>query len=255
MAEGLYIFTASHGSAVSNLAKSVWRPVPSEACAEVPLSKAPLGMGIFAWGVANAGHNLQRWRNIVPGDWVLFVAHKRYIARARVLGTGQFPDFARELWDGGADGRTWELVTFLERPVKVAATIEDLGRYLVSHYQGFSKISDDRMAKIRDEFGSVERFLADTLPEQRSDENEVTMQDVLQAVRDFEAGEGSEFGPVSVYEVVVEGRTYPPKAIFALASRRTVGRTLRPEEVGSGESSFCFYALSSLGLQVRRRDS
>lgn len=76
--------------------------------------------------------------------------------------------------------------------------------------------------------------------------------DVLQALQSFSPSEAQElgYGASTDYDLVFEGRTYPPKAIFGYAARRIAGRPLTPDEFSGGDASPCFVLLRSLGFQI-----
>lgn len=57
---------------------------------------------------------------------------------------------------------------------------------------------------------------------------------VLRAIADLDAVVEHPFGLPTGYELVHEGRRYPPKAVIGLAHRHLAGRLLRPEEFSGG---------------------
>lgn len=78
----------------------------------------------------------------------------------------------------------------------------------------------------------------------------ITRDDVLNAIADIDAGVNHEFGPSTGYDLIHEGRPYPPKAIVGLAARRIIGRVLTPYDFKGGEGSRCFRVLRNLGFEV-----
>lgn len=78
----------------------------------------------------------------------------------------------------------------------------------------------------------------------------ITKDDVLTAFADFDSGTEHDFAPSTGYDVVHEGKRYPPKAIVGLAARRIVGRQLGPYDFKGGEQSKCFRILRDLGFEV-----
>ena len=79
----------------------------------------------------------------------------------------------------------------------------------------------------------------------------ITRADVLQAVRDFEAGSVShKFIDSTVYDLLVDGKRYPPKAILGISARRSLGHVLLPSEFGGGLGSKCFSVLESLEFVI-----
>ena len=65
----------------------------------------------------------------------------------------------------------------------------------------------------------------------------ITVEDVRLAIIDFDEGLAEHrFGQSREYDLVYEGRTYPPKAIVGLAARRVNGdRPLTPDDFSGRE--------------------
>src|SRR5208337_3522938 len=64
----------------------------------------------------------------------------------------------------------------------------------------------------------------------------LTRTHVLQALADIDAGVDHPFGQPTGYELLHEGKRYPPKAVVGLACRYSLGRILLPEEFSGGEA-------------------
>lgn len=64
----------------------------------------------------------------------------------------------------------------------------------------------------------------------------ITRDDVLGALANLDQGEFGDFGPPTRYELVYQGRRYPPKAAVGLAARRQIGRPLSHNEFSGGNS-------------------
>jgi hypothetical protein len=94
-----------------------------------------------------------------------------------------------------------------------------------------------------------------TLAKLRSD---VTHADVLRAVREYDrlgqerffAKHG--FSQTKTYELVFDGRRYPPKAILGTAYELATGQRLRPGEFEGGKTG-AVSVLTALGFNVRRK--
>jgi hypothetical protein len=78
----------------------------------------------------------------------------------------------------------------------------------------------------------------------------VTREDVQQALNDLDRGVEHPFGPSSTYDLVYEGRRYPPKAVIALAAKTRSGVTLVPEDFPGGEGTAAFDALRRLRFEI-----
>jgi hypothetical protein len=79
----------------------------------------------------------------------------------------------------------------------------------------------------------------------------LTREHVLKALADLDAGIDHPFGEPTGYELVYEGRRYPPKAVVGIACRHLTGGILRPGEFSGGEApGQANYELRSLGFEV-----
>lgn len=76
--------------------------------------------------------------------------------------------------------------------------------------------------------------------------------DVLNAIHAFEHGLVHEFGPSTQYDLIHQGKSYPPKAILGIACRTVIGgRLLKSEEFSGGEESICFRTLRREGFRIQ----
>jgi hypothetical protein len=74
----------------------------------------------------------------------------------------------------------------------------------------------------------------------------VTNEHILQAIKFFKTkGYPNDFGPSSTYDLVFEGRTYPPKAIMVYANYHAAGRTIERYFKG-GLGTDCFKAFKRI---------
>src|SRR5438270_12445914 len=79
----------------------------------------------------------------------------------------------------------------------------------------------------------------------------LTSTHVLQALADLDAGVAHPFGQPTGYELVHEGKRYPPKAVIGLAFKNSLGRVLMPEEFSGGEApGQANFVLRKLGFTV-----
>ena len=82
----------------------------------------------------------------------------------------------------------------------------------------------------------------------------LTREHVLQALADLDAGVEHPFGAPTGYELVHDGRRYPPKAVVGLAFRHLAGRILAPEEFSGGEApGQANFVLRELGFTVEKK--
>ena len=82
----------------------------------------------------------------------------------------------------------------------------------------------------------------------------LTRDHVLRALADLDAGIDHPFGEPTGYELVHEGKRYPPKAVIGLTFRHLTGQILRPEEFSGGEApGQANFVLRELGFTVERK--
>src|SRR4051812_9725571 len=82
----------------------------------------------------------------------------------------------------------------------------------------------------------------------------LTAEHVLRALADLDAGIEHAFGAPTGYEVVHNGRRYPPKAVIGLAFRHYQGAVLPPEQFSGGEApGQANHMLRKLGFTVEKK--
>jgi 5-methylcytosine-specific restriction protein A len=70
----------------------------------------------------------------------------------------------------------------------------------------------------------------------------ITAEDISGAIRRLNEGEAHGFGECTGYDILFEGKRYPPKAVVGLAASRLRGEDLGPYDFKGG----CSYPLLSL---------
>jgi 5-methylcytosine-specific restriction protein A len=94
------------------------------------------------------------------------------------------------------------------------------------------------------------RPMAKNIPE------DITRDDVLSAIADFDSGMVQHhFHDSEKYDLLHDGKRYPPKAILGISARRSAGRVLEPSEFSGGESSACFRVLRKCGFKIELKPS
>jgi 5-methylcytosine-specific restriction protein A len=82
----------------------------------------------------------------------------------------------------------------------------------------------------------------------------ITKEHVLSALAAFDAGEPHEFGESTRYDLVHNGRMYPPKAVVGIAAKFVVGQPLHPSDFSGGEGAGQANAvLEALGFDVVKK--
>ena len=83
----------------------------------------------------------------------------------------------------------------------------------------------------------------------------LTRSHILDAIRDLDAHVKHRFGPSTTYDLVHEGKHYPPKAVYGLAAGKLTGKALGPKDFKAGARALCFRILQRNGfLIILKRD-
>jgi hypothetical protein len=271
MPRQLFVFTAGNVPARAHLNDSILRPVAADRARAVAtalpndeLQRLETGT-LYAWGAIPGPQNSLRWRAMNPGDWVLGVWNGAYQCVAQVRSKIDDEALADALWGRDPNNRTWRLMYFLTQPRAIKVALADVQNYLPGGYQGFFRPSVASLDAIRLAFGSVDAFVErtfgatpnpslpgedDEAPPQADVREQITREDLLEAIVELDHGTSHGFGRSVHYDVLHEDRRYPPKAVVGLAARRSLGRPLRPDEFSGGEDSWSFRVLRKRGFTI-----
>ena len=77
--------------------------------------------------------------------------------------------------------------------------------------------------------------------------------DILSAINEFATGVEHGFAPSIGYDLLHDGKRYPPKAIIGLAATRVTGEVYRPKDFKGGIGSKCFNILEGNGFTIVRK--
>jgi 5-methylcytosine-specific restriction protein A len=100
------------------------------------------------------------------------------------------------------------------------------------------------------DIASAPDHVSDLLRVRRAFPDGVTKQDILEAIAKYDAGERQGFGKSKDFDILFQGRRYPPKAIGGIAASRVVGRPLTPVDFSAGDGQKCYKVLQSYGFQI-----
>ena len=78
----------------------------------------------------------------------------------------------------------------------------------------------------------------------------ITREHIIDAIRALDAGVEHPFGESTGYDVLFEGRRYPPKAVVGVAARHIANTQLRPRDFTGGLGSKCFRVLEVNQFQI-----
>jgi hypothetical protein len=121
------------------------------------------GRGFYAWGAVSGLRNTPTWETMERGDYVLCVYDSAYYYVSRYLAKYENERFARRVWGENEDGKTWKYMYFLTEPIEVDQPLYEFEGYLHSKYQGFTRISNERLDEIEEDFGTIEGFIKEIL--------------------------------------------------------------------------------------------
>jgi 5-methylcytosine-specific restriction protein A len=86
--------------------------------------------------------------------------------------------------------------------------------------------------------------MANSIPE------EISKDHVLEAIKRLNAGYEHQFAESTGYDLLFEGKRYPPKAVVGIASEIVTGRSFSPYDFKGGLESKCFRLLGDLGFEI-----
>jgi hypothetical protein len=171
---GIVIFTAGRQDAYKDYNKSVKRgheldevaPFLSDDDLE-ELEVTSEDNRVHLWGSSVPG----KWQNVEPGDVALVYHDGKFVSRGQVLLLRENYELAEHLWKDGVDHNRWDpenpwrYLTFLteveETEVDIEAFNELIGYDSTYRPQGFTRVADNRLARLTREYDSVETALAE----------------------------------------------------------------------------------------------
>jgi hypothetical protein len=173
------------------------------------------GNGFYAWGAVSGPKNIENWRDMSTGDYVLCVQDNAYRYAAQVLDKYDRPRFAESVWGTRDSIHTWQYMYFLTEPVEVNGSVPNAARYLNAGYRGFVQINDRKVAAIISEFGTVDEFIHQVLGGPKGGTSPVP--------QDIEESEA----PDTVLEVATSGNVNARKRLrTAPSARRMISREI-----------------------------
>jgi hypothetical protein len=78
----------------------------------------------------------------------------------------------------------------------------------------------------------------------------ISRDDILAAIEAFGGGIAHRFADSTGYDILLEGRRYPPKAIVGIAATAVTGVEYGPEDFSGGRGSKCFRILQRAGFDI-----
>ena len=87
-----------------------------------------------------------------------------------------------------------------------------------------------------------------------SDMKQITREHVLGAIEEIDAEGIPGKAQSTFYDLLHEGRRYPPKYVLSLAAKYSRGEVLNRRDFTGGDKSKAFHHLRKLGFQIERKD-
>lgn len=82
----------------------------------------------------------------------------------------------------------------------------------------------------------------------------ITKEQILKAINEIDENPSLRIGRASTtYDLLFQGKTYPPKLVVGIASRYANGKELRPDEFTGGENTETFELLKSNGVVINKK--
>jgi 5-methylcytosine-specific restriction protein A len=83
----------------------------------------------------------------------------------------------------------------------------------------------------------------------------ITKSDIVRAFHELDAGRSHNFADSTEYDVLFEGRRYPPKAVVGVAAELITGQRYVPRDFSGGLDSKCFRILDGAGFEVVEKEA
>lgn len=205
----------------------------------------------YVWGDRGGEHGRDYWNQMAAGDLALCYRDRKIVAFSTVLYKIENEQAGKAAWpDATTD--PYRLLFFLSKPTWIDLPVATLPQYFGKVYQGLRRLrASDHVLQ---EFGAIDHFVDEVLlgasRSKRSLPDSLSRDDVLEAIRRFDAGDSHKFADSTGYDLVFDDRRYPPKAIAGLAARVAGVAELGPEDFSGGVGSKCFRILQQAGFEI-----
>lgn len=116
------------------------------------------------------------------------------------------------------------------------------------------KTSQSTLATYHADVRRIRRLLASRdielsrLPKQLP--SSISKELIVEAIRQYDDGAPHGFGPSTFYDLIYQGRRYPPKAVVGLAAGAVTRQSFGPNDFSGGLDSKCFQILWDAGFEI-----
>jgi MoxR-like ATPase len=169
----IFLVPAASESARENLQRSVLNPVPlslAEGKASEDFIRESLERAngtLYLWGCIAGPPREALWERMKQGDFVLFTQRARYVLLAQVIAKTRSIELSHAVWQED-DGQPFELIYSITKPIRLDIAMADLAP-LPSSARGFMAVAAPRLARIAEEYGSVQGFISTKVAKRPTD--------------------------------------------------------------------------------------
>ncbi|MDR9432063.1 MAG: MoxR family ATPase [Natronomonas sp.] len=159
--DGPTVFLAPYGNAAAqeNFQRTVLDGLSGSEVAAYSDSHSS-GDTVRMWGTKETVSGT--WRQIDPGDYLLFYKDGGYDHAAEVISTERNESLGRAVWPNHEEGKPWVCIIYLKGPIETnidSEEIHGLAGHDISYTMGFSSLNDLGLGGIRGRYGSVENLV------------------------------------------------------------------------------------------------
>lgn len=113
----------------------------------------------YMWGSQEKqGSNRSTWNHMADGDLVLGYRNQSIISSSYVVAKIDSPELASKVWGEYEDG-PYRLMYFLSKPRFCNIPVSSMPEYFGQRYYGFTRVSEEKVKRIIDDFGSFDNFI------------------------------------------------------------------------------------------------
>lgn len=155
---GVFLAPVANDAAQENLQRTVLDGVDASVVAR-HTDREPDGDVVRLWGTKQT---VNSWKNVEPGDFLLFYADGVYEYGAVTIDTEENESLGREVWPNHEEDQPWSQIIYLKEPTRVdvdSAVIHGLAGYDREFPLGFSPLNEMGIGGIRGRYGSVEELV------------------------------------------------------------------------------------------------
>lgn len=257
----VFLQPARSPEAAANILKSLNKAVGNEIFDGLNLEEkaraiSELGEPDFRlWSPKDGKKNPDHWRKMSPGDTVLiFEKGSQKLRRFQIQGTFLNEQIGLNVWGPWKNGAVFKHLYSLGDELDCELTLERLGQAL-----GYKERWTIQSFSLMDPQQSSDILQAlNTTPRKRRSESGLALINrgaVLRAMERIDRGGVHPFSESKKFDVVHNGKRYPPKALAGLATIEVRAEPLLPSDFSGGAGSYCHIVLKECGFEIEVKES